>query len=60
MNNMDKIKSKFKISKDAEITIEVNPGTVDKEKLLDYKKIGINRLSIGLQSAENRLLKLIR
>ena len=33
-----------------EITIEVNPGTVNKEKLLDYKNAGINRVSIGLQS----------
>ena len=41
------------------ITIEVNPGTVTKEKLLDYKKAGINRLSIGLQSTNNELLKQI-
>ncbi len=40
-----------------EITIEVNPGTVTKEKLELYKKCGVNRLSIGLQSAQNRLLK---
>lgn len=43
----------------AEITIEVNPGTVNNEKLADYKNIGINRLSIGLQSTENSLLKQI-
>ena len=41
------------------ITIEVNPGTVTKEKLLDYKKTGINRLSIGLQSTNNEILKQI-
>ncbi len=41
---------------DCEITIEVNPGTVDKEKLEQYKKAGINRLSIGLQSTDNTLL----
>ena len=40
-----------------EITIEVNPGTVDKEKLKIYKNVGINRLSIGLQAVQNRLLK---
>ena len=40
-----------------EITIEVNPGTVTKEKLELYKNCGINRLSIGLQSAQNSLLK---
>ena len=43
--------------KDLEITIEVNPGTVSKEKLKNYKMLGINRLSIGLQSTSNRLLK---
>ena len=42
-----------------EITIEVNPGTVNFEKLKLYKEIGINRLSIGLQSTQNRLLKQI-
>ena len=40
-----------------EVTIEVNPGTVNKEKLQVYKKIGINRLSIGLQETHNELLK---
>ena len=45
--------------KDISITIEVNPGTVTKNKLIQYKKSGINRLSIGLQSTENELLKLI-
>ena len=42
---------------DTEITIEVNPGTVTEQKLLDYREAGINRLSIGLQSTNNRLLK---
>lgn len=40
-----------------EITIEVNPGTVNEEKLREYKKNGINRLSIGLQSTQNNILK---
>lgn len=40
-----------------EVTIEVNPGTVTEQKLREYKIFGINRLSIGLQSTENRLLK---
>ncbi len=43
-----------------EITIEVNPGTVNEEKLKDYYDVGINRLSIGLQSADDKLLKQIR
>lgn len=42
-----------------EVTIEVNPGTVNKEKLQVYKKIGINRLSIGLQETHDELLKSI-
>ena len=53
------IKDNYKVAKNAEITIEVNPGTVDKEKLMVYKEAGINRLSIGLQSTHDRLLELI-
>ena len=53
------IKENYKVRKNAEITIEVNPGTVDKEKLIAYKEAGINRLSIGLQSTHERLLELI-
>lgn len=56
---LEVIKQKFEILDDAEITIEVNPGTVDFEKLEIYKKIGINRLSIGLQSTHNRLLEML-
>ena len=61
INIINEIKSKIKnnITKfeDIEITLEVNPGTLDEEKLQNYKKNGINRLSIGLQSTNNRLLK---
>lgn len=56
VNIIDTIKSKFQVCKDAEITIEINPGTVTKEKLEDYIKCGINRVSIGLQSTDNKLL----
>lgn len=42
-----------------EVTLELNPGTVTKEKLQDYKEAGINRLSIGLQATQNDLLKRI-
>lgn len=51
------IKENYNVEKEAEITIEVNPGTVNEEKLKEYKNIGINRLSIGLQSTKNELLK---
>lgn len=53
------VRSRFKIEESAEITIEVNPGTVTEKKLVAYKNVGINRISIGLQSAEDRILKLI-
>ncbi len=56
---LDKVKNKFNVKSNAEITIEVNPGTVSKEKLEDYKASGINRISMGLQSADNRLLELV-
>ena len=55
---LEEIKTK-NISKEAEITIEVNPGTVTLDKLQEYKNCGINRLSIGLQSTQNNLLKTI-
>ncbi|MGN6711699.1 radical SAM family heme chaperone HemW [Anaerocolumna jejuensis] len=49
----------FFLDSDTEITIEANPGTVDREKLLAFKQAGINRISMGLQSADNRELKLL-
>ena len=52
-----KLRSVFSFNKDAEITIEVNPGTVDEDKLTTYYKAGINRLSFGLQSTCNEELK---
>lgn len=54
---LDLFKEKNLISCTKEITIEVNPGTVDEKKLRTYKNSGINRLSIGLQSTDNRLLR---
>lgn len=53
-NIMDNVR--LFVADNAEITIEINPGTANKEKLKKYKEIGINRLSIGLQSADNELL----
>jgi len=50
---------KYKIAKDAEITIETNPNSLTKDKLCDYKSLGINRLSIGLQAHQERLLKIM-
>ena len=55
---LNSIKEKYNLE-NAEITIEVNPGTVTENKLLDYKSAGINRLSIGLQETSHKLLKQI-
>ncbi|MBR5586460.1 MAG: radical SAM family heme chaperone HemW [Clostridia bacterium] len=49
----------FEIAESAEITAEVNPGTVDENKLKVYRKIGINRLSVGVQSFDNEMLKIL-
>ena len=58
-NILQEIESSFEILDDAEITIEINPGTVNEEKLKKYKEYGINRLSIGLQSTNDKILKKI-
>lgn len=54
---MELICKSFSIQPDAEITIETNPGTVDYDALEVYRSAGINRLSIGLQSANDDELK---
>lgn len=54
---LDTIGSSFHIDKKVEATIECNPGTLTKSKLLAYREAGVNRLSIGLQSANNEELK---
>ena len=56
---LQELKQKFNVSKNAEITIEINPGTVDEQKLQDYYNSGINRISFGLQSTKSELLKLV-
>lgn len=56
---MTAIRKNFEVSEEAEISLEMNPGTVKRNKLEIYKKLGINRLSIGLQSANNEELKVL-
>lgn len=56
---IEKIMNTFNKGGVVEATIEVNPGSASLEKLKKYKECGINRLSIGLQSTEDRLLKKI-
>lgn len=47
---LDKISHTYKVSPGAEITLEANPDDISKEKLLQWQAIGINRLSMGIQS----------
>lgn len=54
---MEQIYKSFQVREDAEISIECNPGTVTTAKLQAYRRAGINRLSIGLQSTDNAELK---
>lgn len=54
---MRALKYHFDVAEDAEITIEVNPGTLLHNKLHIYREAGINRLSIGLQSTDNQELR---
>lgn len=54
---LETIKDNFYLDENIEITIEVNPGTADLKKLKMYYELGINRLSIGLQSSVDKLLK---
>lgn len=54
---MEALQKHFYIEKDAEITIECNPGTLTEQKLSACKSSGVNRLSIGLQSAKNQELE---
>ena len=56
---INKLKQDYTFVKEPEITIEVNPGSVTAEKLHAYRRAGINRLSIGLQSADDKELKLL-
>ena len=57
VNIMAFIKKTFTLEKNVEITIEANPGTLRHQKLNGYKQAGINRISIGLQSADDSMLK---
>lgn len=56
---MDSVRRNFRLAKDAEITSEVNPGTVDLKYLKSLKSLGINRLSIGMQSLKDTELEVL-
>lgn len=53
---LDAVRAGFSLAADAEISVECNPGTLDEEKLRLYRAAGVNRLSLGLQSADDALL----
>ena len=54
---LDSVLKNFNISSDAEITIEVNPSSADSGKLSDYVKAGFNRISAGVQSLDDDVLR---
>ena len=56
-NIMDSLYGAFSFSENPEMSIEANPGTVTQEKLRAYRGMGLNRISFGLQSTDNRELK---
>lgn len=56
---METLFSHFTMAENAEISMEVNPGTVTGEDLSAYQRAGVNRISIGLQSAHNEELALL-
>ncbi|MTI66618.1 MAG: oxygen-independent coproporphyrinogen III oxidase [Firmicutes bacterium] len=58
-NILEEVYKEFNTTFLEEITIEVNPNTIDEDKLKLYKKSNINRISLGLQSSDNNILKRI-
>jgi len=56
---LNALHSHYRIDSGAEITVETNPGTVDAEKLRGYRSLGVNRLSIGIQSFDPSELKFL-
>ncbi len=56
---LNKIKEKFNVIQNSEITIECNPNSLTLEKALGYKSLGINRVSLGIQSLDDEELKFI-
>ncbi|MBQ9486617.1 MAG: radical SAM family heme chaperone HemW [Selenomonadaceae bacterium] len=63
LNQLEKIfnavQKNFRVDADAEITIEANPGTVDKNFLRGLRELGFNRISLGVQSINDALLKIL-
>ena len=53
------IYNNFNIDSDVEITLECNPESITEDKIEGYRKLGVNRISIGVQSLDNEILKII-
>jgi oxygen-independent coproporphyrinogen-3 oxidase len=56
---MDAVRTNFALDEDCEISIEINPNSIAEDKLMEYRMCGINRISIGAQSMNDKLLKLV-
>ncbi len=56
---LDTIRSRFKVLPDAEISIEANPGTVDRSRFTALRRAGFNRLSMGVQAFDDHLLRVL-
>ena len=56
---LDELSRKFCIKEDAEISLEANPNTFEREKFIDFAKTGINRLSLGVQALKEKDLKVL-
>ena len=58
-NILKTIYHNFNIESDVEITLECNPESITEDKIEGYRKSGVNRISIGIQSLDNEILKII-
>ena len=59
LRSLDALRRCARFAENAEITLEGNPGTLDREKLRQYRSAGVNRLSLGAQALDDRLLQSI-
>ena len=53
---LERVRLRFRVAEGAEITLEANPGTVSPAALREYRAMGVNRLSLGMQAAQDALL----
>ena len=53
---LDDVRARFRVAPDAEVTVESNPENLDRDTLAGYRAAGVTRLSLGVQTLENRLL----